>query len=106
MDIIISRELLSDSKGILKADKNNRGLYMNVLADTIKNPDRIEKYLGKEKKVRRRYTKGLAVGKKKIGFSVFDWDVKNKKWAGQTVFHTKTSYPKSQPKGMILYEKK
>ena len=105
-DIIISKALLTDAKGVLKANKNNRGEYMNLLADTIQDPDRIEKYLSIDNRVRRRYIKNLKLNKKKIGFSVFDWDIKNKQWIGETVFHPKQKYIDKLPKGKSVYEKK
>jgi hypothetical protein len=72
-----------------KVDKRERGVYLPMLADTIKDPDEVwlipETFQGNKVVTRRRYVANFTVGEQQTpGVAVFEYGKNG--WAGITVF--------------------
>ena len=86
----VNEWLFQDNAGHWKADKTNRGRYMELLAQTVKDPDEIWmswlQYQGKWN-LRRRYIKALETADGDWGLAVFEAGTDG--WTGSTVFPPK-----------------
>lgn len=88
--LLINEWLFQDSAGRWKADKTNRGRYMELLAQAVMDPDEIWlawlEY-GGQHVLRRRYIKALESPEGDWGLAVFEEGKDG--WTGSTVFPPK-----------------
>jgi SPP1 gp7 family putative phage head morphogenesis protein len=114
--LTISADLFKDGAGRWKADKNNRGPWMLLLADTIKAPDEIwlrweeSRQLPGTWLLKRRYLKVFELDGSTFGIGAFEYG--NDGWTGATVFHTtaqkesdRLRYLQQQREGFLRYLK-
>lgn len=119
--LAIDEALFQDSTGAWKADKNDRGRYMKLLAQTVKSPDEIwlrweesrdipDKWL-----LKRRYIKSIEIENGsdgvQFGLSVFEYGQDG--WTGSTTMvaqpnrseEARRRYIEKQREGFLLYRK-
>ena len=88
--LVIGTDLFTDAKGVIKADKRGRHVYMPMLAQALKHPDeiwvRVEWQYGQKRAVvRRRYIARFEVeGEETPALAVFE--VGSDGWLGVTTF--------------------
>lgn len=88
--VVVGKELFQNAKGEWKADKNGRGPYMRLIAQTLKNPDEVWAYMEynqttKHCVVRRRYISRLILeGQQVPALVVFERGADG--WIGVTAF--------------------
>jgi len=107
--LVIGKELFQKPDGAWKADKQNRGRYMPLLADALQNPDEIWvrmewNYAQKKAVVRRRYIAQFEVeGQKTPALIVFDSGSDG--WSGVTAFQGTSQHADDWRVGVRLYQR-
>lgn len=118
--LVIDEALFQDGSGAWKADKNGRGPYLRLLANTVKGPDEI--WLRWEESrdhprtwlLKRRYLRGFEIDGEsgpQYGLSVFEYGKDG--WSGSTAMvahpyrsaEARRRYIERQRDGFLLYRK-
>lgn len=108
----INQGLFQDGKGEWKSNKNGRGEYLTLLADTLKHPDEVwlrwEQSRSQEGAwlLKRRYIKAYAMeeqDKQFFGLGVFEWDQEG--WSGSTIFAPKPNLPAAEQLAYIAKQR-
>lgn len=107
--LVVGKELFTDVKGNIKADKRGRGPFMALLARALQEPDeiwvRLEWLQAMEKAVvRRRYVARFEVeGQEAPALAVFELGQDG--WSGVTAFHGLTQDDEAWRIGVRLYRR-
>lgn len=107
--LVVGKELFTDVKGNIKADKRGRGPFMSLLARALQEPDeiwvRLEWLQAMEKAVvRRRYVARFEVdGQEAPALAVFELGQDG--WAGVTTFRGVTQSDGEWRVGIRLYQR-
>ena len=107
--VVVGAELFKDGKGQWKGDKRDRGRFLPLLADALRDPDEIWTrlewhYASGKAAVRRRYVARFAVeGQETPALLVFELGADG--WAGVTTFQGTTQSADDWRVGVRLYRR-
>ena len=108
--VVVGKELFQKPDGQWKADKQERGSFMPLLAQALRDPDevwvRLEwMYALQKAVVRRRYIARFEIeGQPTPALIVFDRDADS--WSGVTTFQGTSQRPEDWRVGVRLYQRK